>query len=179
MNFNKYVKLILCLFATAVITSCGSNTGDVNNETSGAEESQNEANARRNEDTEAERQARAAAAEERMRRSALATRVFYFDFDISEFKPADRDILNYHALDLASNSNKRIRVEGHADERGTREYNLALGERRANNVINYLIINGAARSQIESVSYGEERPADRSDSEASYQRNRRVELIFD
>ena len=59
MNFNKYVKLILCLFATAVITSCGSNTGDVNNEISGAEESQNEANARRNEDTEAERQARA------------------------------------------------------------------------------------------------------------------------
>ena len=85
-----------------------------------------------------------------MRRSALATRVFYFDFDISEFKPADRDILNYHAQDLASNSKKRIRVEGHADERGTREYNLALGERRANNIINYLIINGAARSQIES-----------------------------
>ena len=114
-----------------------------------------------------------------MRRSALATRVFYFDCDISEFKPADRDILNYHAQDLASNSNKRIRVEGHADERGTREYNLALGERRANNVLNYLIVTGAARSQIESVSYGEERPADRSDSEASYQRNRRVELIFD
>ena len=78
-----------------------------------------------------------------------------------------------------SNSNKRIRVEGHADERGTREYNLALGERRANNVIDYLIINGAARHQIEAVSYGEERPADRGDSETSHQRNRRVELIFD
>ena len=176
MNFNRYVKLVLCLLATTVITSCSSNIGEVNSENSGAERSQNEANARR---TEAERQARTAVAEERKRRSALATRVFYFDFDISEFKPADRDILNYHAQDLASNSNKRIRVEGHADERGTREYNLALGERRANNVVNYLIINGAERSQIESVSYGEERPADRSDSEASYQRNRRVELIFD
>ena len=179
MNFNRYVKLVLCLLATTVITSCSSNIGEVNSENSGAERSQNEANARRTEDAEAERQARTAVAEERKRRSALATRVFYFDFDISDVKPADRDILNYHAQDLASNSNKRIRVEGHADERGTREYNLALGERRANNVINYLIINGAARSQIESVSYGEERPADRSDSEASYQRNRRVELIFD
>ena len=176
MNFNRYVKLVLCLLATTIITSCSSNIREVNSENSGVERSQNEANARR---TEAERQARTAVAEERKRRSALATRVFYFDFDISEFNPADRDILNYHAQDLAANSNKRIRVEGHADERGTREYNLALGERRANNVVNYLIVNGAARSQIESVSYGEERPADRSDSEASYQRNRRVELIFD
>ena len=179
MTFNRYAELVLCMFTTTVIISCSSNTIGVNSTISVAERSQNEANARHTEDAEAERQARVAIAEERVRRSALATRVFYFDFDISEFKPADCDILNYHAQDLASNSKKRIRVEGHADERGTREYNLALGERRANNIINYLIINGAARSQIESVSYGEERPADRSDSEASYQRNRRVELIFD
>ena len=179
MSVYKYMKLVLCFCATTVVISCSSNTGEVNSGVSETGASQNEANTRRAEDTEAERQARAAAAEERMRRSALATRVFYFDFDIAEFKPADRDILNYHAQDLASNSNKRIRVEGHADERGTREYNLALGERRANSVIDYLIINGAARRQIEAVSYGEERPADRGDSETSYQRNRRVALIFD
>ena len=92
---------------------------------------------------------------------------------------ADRDILNFHAQDLASNSNRRIRVEGHADEQGTREYNLALGERRANSIVNYLIVNGASGSQVEIVSYGEERPADRGDSEVSYQRNRRVEIIID
>jgi peptidoglycan-associated lipoprotein len=112
-----------------------------------------------------------------MRRSALATRVFYFDFDIAEFRQADRDILNFHARDLASDRSNRIRVEGHADEQGTREYNLALGERRANSIMNYLVVSGAARNQIEIVSYGEERPADRGESEAAYQRNRRVELI--
>jgi peptidoglycan-associated lipoprotein len=78
---------------------------------------------------------------------------------------------------LAANPNKRLRLEGHADERGTREYNLALGERRANGILNYLIVNGAARNQIEIVSFGEERPADRATSEAAYQRNRRVEIV--
>ncbi len=109
-------------------------------------------------------------------RSALATTVFYFDFDVAEFRPADRDVLTYHARDLAANPGKRIRLEGHADERGTREYNIALGERRSNGILNYLIVNGAARSQIETVSYGEERPDDRGTNEAAYQRNRRVEV---
>ena len=86
-------------------------------------------------------------------------------------------MLTYHARDLAANPSKRVRLEGHADERGTREYNLALGERRANGILNYLIVNGAARSQIEVVSYGEERPADRSTGDAAYQRNRRVEIV--
>ena len=177
MSIYKYVKFVLCFFGTTVFISCSSNVGELNSGISEPEASTNEENTRRTE--EVERQARAAANEERMRRSALATRVFYFDFDIAEFKAADRDILDYHAKDLASNLSKRIRVEGHADERGTREYNLTLGEKRANNVIDYLIINGATRRQIEAVSYGEERPADRGDSETAYQRNRRVELIFD
>ena len=83
-----------------------------------------------------------------MVRNALSTTVFYFDFDVAEFRQADRDVLTYHAKDLAANPNKRIRLEGHADERGTREYNLALGERRANGLLNFLIVNGAARSQL-------------------------------
>jgi len=109
--------------------------------------------------------------------NALRTTVFYFDFDVSEFRPADRDTLTYHARDLASNPNKRIRLEGHADERGTREYNLALGERRANGVMNFLIVNGASRSQIETVSYGEERPERTGSSDSAYQANRRVEVV--
>ena len=103
--------------------------------------------------------------------------VFYFDFDVAEFKPADRETLTYHARDLAANSGKRIRLEGHADERGTREYNLALGERRANGILNYFIVNGASRSQIEVVSYGEERPEQSGQSEQAYSRNRRVEVV--
>lgn len=108
---------------------------------------------------------------------ALRTRVFYFDFDISEFRPGDRETLTFHARDLAANPGKRIRLEGHADERGTREYNLALGERRANSIMNFLIVNGASRSQIETVSYGEERPARTGTAEDAYQANRRVEVV--
>jgi len=109
--------------------------------------------------------------------NALRQTVFYFDFDVAEFKPADRETLTYHARDLAANSGKRIRLEGHADERGTREYNLALGERRANGILNYFIVNGASRSQIEVVSYGEERPEQTGQSEQAYSRNRRVEVV--
>ena len=109
--------------------------------------------------------------------NALRQTVFYFDFDVAEFKPADRETLTYHARDLAANSAKRIRLEGHADERGTREYNLALGERRANGILNYFIVNGASRSQIEVVSYGEERPEQSGQSEQAYSRNRRVEVV--
>ena len=78
---------------------------------------------------------------------------------------------------MAANSGKRIRLEGHADERGTREYNLALGERRANGILNYFIVNGASRSQIEVGSYGEERPEQSGQSEQAYSRNRRVEVV--
>jgi peptidoglycan-associated lipoprotein len=109
--------------------------------------------------------------------AALRQTVFYFQFDVAEFDAGDRDTLTYHARDLATNSGKRIRLEGHADERGTREYNLALGERRANGILNYLIVNGAARSQIEVVSYGEERPAQNGSTEGAYRQNRRVEIV--
>lgn len=115
--------------------------------------------------------------EEIRAQNAMRQNVFYFDFDIAEFKPEDRQTLVYHGRDLAANPNKRIRLEGHADERGTREYNLALGERRANGIMNFLIVNGASRSQIEVVSYGEERPAATGETERAYALNRRVEIV--
>lgn len=178
MKITNLFKLTLLLFALSSVVACSSTSDEAaSNETADAGESGIDATTRRSQELESEAAARAAAAEERMRRSALATRVFYFDFDIAEFRPADRDVLNFHAQDLAANTSKRVRLEGHADERGTREYNLALGERRANSILNYLIVNGAARNQIEVVSYGEERPADRGTSETAYQRNRRVEIV--
>ena len=81
-----------------------------------------------------------------------------------------------HARNLAANPNRRVRLEGHADERGTREYNLALGERRANSIRDFMIVNGASRNQLETVSYGEERPAVRGQTEDAYRQNRRVEI---
>ncbi|MEX0618053.1 MAG: OmpA family protein [Pseudohongiellaceae bacterium] len=116
-------------------------------------------------------------AEERARDRALRNTVFYFDFDVAEFRPIDRETLTHHARDLAANPNKRVRLEGHADERGTREYNLALGERRSNGILDFLIVNGASRSQLETVSYGEERPSRRGTTEEAYQANRRVEIV--
>jgi len=125
---------------------------------------------------EAERLAREREAQQRMEAAALNTTVFYFDFDVSEFMASDRDVLAIHGRNMASNSSRRIRLEGHADERGTREYNLALGERRANSIRDYLVVNGASLSQIETVSYGEERPANTGQGDAAYRLNRRVEI---
>jgi len=79
---------------------------------------------------------------------------------------------------LSGNSMLSVRLEGHADERGTREYNLALGERRANAVQAYLIAQGVSRSQMEVISYGEEKPADSGHDEGSWTKNRRVEIVY-
>ena len=178
MKIIHLIKLALVLFAFSGFVACSSSSEEViPEEVVETNESDVDATARRAQELEEEARRRAAAAEERMMRSALATKVFYFDFDVAEFRSADRDVLTYHARDLAANPSKRIRLEGHADERGTREYNLALGERRTNAIMNYMIVNGAARNQVETVSYGEERPADRGATEAAYQRNRRVEII--
>lgn len=179
MKIHQLFKMIVLLLIFSIATACSSTSEEEPaSEVTETSESGIDATTRRSQELEEEARARAAAAEERMRRSALANRVFYFDFDVSEFRQADRDVLNFHAQDLAANPSKRVRLEGHADERGTREYNLALGERRSNNILNYFVVNGARRNQIETVSYGEERPADRATSETAYQRNRRVEIVI-
>ena len=104
--------------------------------------------------------------------------VFYFDFDQAIVRRDAHRELDQHAGVLADNPGLRVRLEGHADERGTREYNLALGERRANAVRAYLLAQGASRSQIEVVSYGEEKPADGGQDEGAWRQNRRVEVVY-
>ena len=105
-------------------------------------------------------------------------RTFYFGYDKSVLKPADLAALEVHAQILRRNSNRSVVVEGHCDERGTREYNLALGERRANAISSFLRSAGVSSRQIETVSYGEERPEDAGHNEASWARNRRAELSY-
>ena len=104
--------------------------------------------------------------------------VLYFDFDQAIVRRTGHEELNKHGNVLSSDSDLRVRLEGHADERGTREYNLALGERRTNAVRAYLVAQGAARTQIEGVSYGEEKPANSGHSESSWAENRRVEIVY-
>lgn len=101
--------------------------------------------------------------------------VFYFDFDKSTLTASARAALDAQAAYLRGN-NVSVRLEGHADERGSREYNLALGERRAKAVADYLAIQGVSRSRMEVVSYGEERPVSLGSDESSWSANRRVEL---
>ena len=110
--------------------------------------------------------------------SLLSKRVVYFDFDKSDIKDDFRAVIQAHAEYLANNANASVTLEGHADERGTREYNIALGERRANAVQRMLTLQGAAASQIRVVSYGEERPAALGHDEESWALNRRVEFIY-
>jgi peptidoglycan-associated lipoprotein len=107
----------------------------------------------------------------------LAKRVIYFDFDSSEIRGAGTEIVAAHARHVAGSQGLRVRLEGHTDERGSREYNIGLGERRAQTVRRALMLQGVAEGQITTVSYGEERPvAERSD-EGAYSQNRRVELV--
>ena len=101
--------------------------------------------------------------------------VLYFDFDLSSLTPQSRAALTRIAAALRT-TDSNIRVEGHADERGTREYNIALGERRAKAVSDFLVLQGVSASRIETISYGEERPANSGTGERSWSLNRRVEI---
>jgi len=110
--------------------------------------------------------------------SLLSKRVIYFDFDKSTIRPEYRGIVQAHAAYLASSGSARMTLEGHADERGTREYNLGLGERRGNAVSGLMSAQGGRGSQLNVVSYGEERPTCRVSDEECWGMNRRVEIVY-
>ncbi|RKZ81599.1 MAG: peptidoglycan-associated lipoprotein Pal [Gammaproteobacteria bacterium] len=110
--------------------------------------------------------------------SPLSNRVIYFEYDSSSVREEDLVVLEAHAAYLGDNPNVTIRLEGHTDERGAREYNLALGERRALSIRQTLMLQGAGINQFEVTSFGEERPVVEGFEENSWQQNRRVELIY-
>ncbi len=108
----------------------------------------------------------------------LQKRKIYFDFDKSDIKPEFRDIILAHAKYLSENPHIKVTIEGHADERGTREYNMALGERRAFAVLRMLTLNGASRDQLKTISFGEERPEVEGHDESAWKWNRRAVLVY-
>lgn len=110
--------------------------------------------------------------------SPIGQRTVYFAFDSSELREEDMSIIEAHAEFLANHPDQRIRVEGHTDERGSPEYNLALGERRAIAVRRALVVNGVSEDQIRVISYGEENPAELGSSEDAWAKNRRGELVY-
>jgi peptidoglycan-associated lipoprotein len=109
---------------------------------------------------------------------ALARTVIYFDFDKSEIRPEFADVVSAHARNLTGHPNLKMKLEGNTDERGTREYNIGLGERRAQAVRRALMLQGVAESQVTTVSFGAERPAVEGDDESAWAKNRRVELVY-
>ncbi|HFB64856.1 MAG TPA: peptidoglycan-associated lipoprotein Pal [Aeromonadales bacterium] len=105
-------------------------------------------------------------------------RTIYFDFDKSNIKDEFRMLIEAHAKFLAKNPAINVKLEGHADERGTPEYNIALGEARAKAIADIFKTFGVADSQMEVISYGEERPVDPGHNEAAWAKNRRVEIVY-
>lgn len=110
--------------------------------------------------------------------SPLSQRVLYFELDSSQIKDADRDIITVHAEFLATHPEISIVLEGHADERGSREYNIALGEKRAKAVKQIMTLQGVADNQIQVISFGEERPVALGHDESAWNLNRRVEILY-
>jgi peptidoglycan-associated lipoprotein len=104
--------------------------------------------------------------------------IVYFDYDRAEIKAEFVGVVAAHAKFLNGGSGRRVRLEGHSDERGSREYNIGLGERRAQAVRRALMLQGVTEAQITTVSYGEERPAVQGGDESAYGKNRRVELVY-
>ena len=171
---RKTLVLLMVLAASMAVTGCGKNrkadaaAATDTSQSSGADSSGvGQASA-------SEEGAEAPGPQEGM----LAKRTIYFDFDSSEIRGEGTDIVAAHSKYLAGNTGMKVRLEGHTDERGSREYNIGLGERRAQAVRRALMLQGAADPQLSTVSYGEERPAAAGSDEAAWTKNRRVEIVY-
>jgi peptidoglycan-associated lipoprotein len=111
--------------------------------------------------------------------NVLSIKTIYFAYDSSEISEEDIEVIKHHGKYLALHSDMTLRLEGHTDERGTREYNVALADRRAQAIKKMLLYQGASASQITIISYGEEKPAAMGHDEDSWRLNRRVELVYE
>ncbi|WP_297808999.1 peptidoglycan-associated lipoprotein Pal [uncultured Methylophaga sp.] len=186
MKLFKLFAIILPLFALAACSSSpdkGMQEGDVLVEDRGAESAGVDGQGADGEDMGAE--AKVVVGEDQYAGnelndpdSPLSNRTVYFEYDSDVVRNEDQQTLQAHAAYLAENPNLTVRLEGHTDERGSREYNLALGERRALSVRRILMLQGASIDQFQVTSFGEERPAEEGGDEYAWSQNRRVELVY-
>jgi peptidoglycan-associated lipoprotein len=175
-------KALTLLFTAVFLVACSGTDSKKDEEAAAAaaaaaaEEAAAAERAREAERRAAREAAEAQAEQRRLEQAAAAAgSTFYFEFDSSTLTTEARQALDAHIALLRTNDDS-IRLEGHTDERGTRDYNMALGERRANSVRDYMVVNGIASYRIETVSYGEEQPVAYGTGEENWSQNRRVEL---
>lgn len=172
-NLPVVSKVLAVLFAAVFLAACSGNKAKEEADAEAARQAAAEAEARAAAEQAAA--AEAAALAELERAASDAGNVFLFAFDSYTLSSEATAALDAHIALLQTND-RRVRLEGHTDERGAREYNMALGERRANAVRDYMTVNGIASYRIETVSYGEEQPVAYGSGEANWSQNRRVEL---
>lgn len=189
----KFVKLLTVMLTLSILTACSSMqgkdkdaeaaAGDVIVEDRGADTAGVDGTGAEGSDFGAETQVivgedQYSGDELNDPASPLSNRTVYFDYDSSSVRTEDMPVLEAHGAYLAKNPNLTVRLEGNTDDRGSREYNLALGERRALSIRQILMLQGASMNQFEVTSYGEERPAVDGSDEAAWAQNRRVEIIY-
>ncbi len=175
MNLSKVFKGLLIAVPVLALAACSSKSS------TGAGDADTSASTTSSQTVQVERVDPAVTAAEQMRQKMEALRsenTVYFDFDRATIRPEFAEVLQAHGEFLRANPSVRVTVEGHTDERGTPEYNIALGERRAISVVQYLQNLGVSAAQISTVSYGEEKPAVRGTNEAAYAKNRRAVLVY-
>lgn len=185
MQFSKITKGLLIAIPALVLTACGSSSV-VNDESKAATNSasetvQSEGMGQNAAAVEVATVEKVQTVEEMQQAKFEALRqeqTVYFDFDDSKVDAKYLELLQAHADYLIKNPNQTVMVEGHCDERGTPEYNIALGERRAKAVATYLQNLGVMQSQISTVSYGEEKPLDLTRTQEGFAKNRRAVLVY-
>jgi peptidoglycan-associated lipoprotein len=172
MKLNKVLKGLFIALPVLTLAACSSTSST---DQSGADTS----NVPQTVQVETVEQVMTPAEQMRLKLEALRQEnTIYFDFDKATIRPEFIESLQAHGAFLTANPSVRVTVEGHSDERGTPEYNIALGERRAQAVVQYLQNIGVSGGQISTVSYGEEKPVDLSRSEAGFAKNRRAVLVY-
>jgi len=174
MKLNKVLKGLFIALPVLTLAACSSTSST---DQSGADTS----GVSQQETVQVETVEQVVSPAEQMRQKLEALRqenTIYFDFDKATVRPEFVETLQAHGAFLSANPSVRVTIEGHTDERGTPEYNIALGERRAMSVVQYLQNLGVSAGQISTVSYGEEKPADTSRTEAGFAKNRRAVLVY-
>jgi peptidoglycan-associated lipoprotein len=175
MQLNKVLKGLMIAIPVLAMTACSSSDEAANASGTGSDTNQTTTT-----DTTvaSPMSENGQLSEQQLKEKALQQQTIFFAFDNATISSDYKDMLATHAAYLSSNPAVKVTIEGHADERGTPEYNIALGERRAEAVAKYLQALGAQESQISIVSYGEEKPLVREHTEAAYAKNRRAVLVY-